>query len=65
MLPLTQSPSLFAFLDQDIDDIKFSPDGSLLAAASHDNFIDIFEARAPASCFALFPHLTPSTRLSR
>ena len=31
---------------QDIDDVKFSPDCCLLAAASHDNFIDIYEVRA-------------------
>jgi hypothetical protein len=30
---------------QDIDDVKFSPDCTLLAAASHDNFIDVYEVR--------------------
>lgn len=28
-----------------IDDIKYSPDGTKLAAASHDNFIDIFSVK--------------------
>jgi WD40 repeat protein len=28
---------------EDLDDLKFSPDGSALAIASHDNFIDIYD----------------------
>ncbi len=26
-----------------IDEIKYSPDGSKLAAGSHDNFIDVYD----------------------
>ena len=31
------------FHKEAIDDLKYSPDGSKLATASHDNFIDVFD----------------------
>jgi hypothetical protein len=29
--------------EEDIDDLKYSPDGTMLAVGSHDNFVDIYE----------------------
>ena len=32
--------------EEDIDDLKFSPDGSMLAVGSHDNFVDVYDVGA-------------------
>jgi WD40 repeat protein len=29
--------------EEDIDDLKYSPDGTMLAVGSHDNFVDIYD----------------------
>lgn len=51
-----------------IDDLKYSPDGSKLAAGSHDNFIDIFDVhKGWALCHAYdrraLPHVSRSDEL--
>jgi microtubule-associated protein-like 6 len=29
--------------EEDIDDLKFSPDGTMLAVGSHDNYVDVYD----------------------
>ena len=38
----------FTHCAEGIDEVKYSPDGALLAAGSHDNFIDVYDVKGDA-----------------